>query len=275
MGLSSIWVLDRLLLPSNPRDLYGGRPWPDAYGTTYDPIETLTLAAAKTERIRLGSSIIDALFQSPILLARRLATLDVISGGRLTAGLSQGWSRDEFQASSIPYSRRGNGFEEYIRAVRAVWGPDPVAFSGRFFSIPESKIGPKPIQSKGPPIIAGGQSPVAFERAGRMADGLTFGAVFAPSWEKFNQVVNIFRSSAVASHRDLGELEVIVRINRPISEREVEEPRPPLSGDASQIAEDASILSTLGVNHMFFDMNFAEIPPDQQLRLVGQLRDAI
>ncbi|MDE1852735.1 MAG: TIGR03619 family F420-dependent LLM class oxidoreductase [Thaumarchaeota archaeon] len=279
MGLSSLWVLDRLLLPTNPMDLWpavtSGGAWPDAYGVTFDPIETLTLAAAKTERIRLGTGIVDALYMPPILLGRRLATLDVMSGGRLVAGLSQGWSKDEFKATGASLSRRGRGFEEYLRVLRAIWGPDPVEFSGMFYTIPESRIGPKPTQSGGPPILSGGNSPAAFARAGRIADGLVIGGASIPSWEKFREIIDSFRSSAATNGRDPGALEVVSSVNRAISDRKLPEPRQPLSGDIEQMAEDLSVASSVGVNHVFFNMNFAQVPIETQLAFVEKLLDAV
>ena len=125
---------------------------PESYANVYDPLETLAYVAAKTERIRLGTSIIDVLFHAPVILARRFATLDNLSGGRLIAGLGQGYSPEEFAAANVPMSRRGAGFEEFIEAMRAAWGPDPVRFSGRFYEIPESQINPKPVQEGGPPF---------------------------------------------------------------------------------------------------------------------------
>jgi alkanesulfonate monooxygenase SsuD/methylene tetrahydromethanopterin reductase-like flavin-dependent oxidoreductase (luciferase family) len=117
---------------------------PESYANVYDPLETLAYVAAKTERVKLGTSIIDALFHVPAILARRFATLDRLSGGRVIAGLGQGYSPEEFAAANVPMSRRGAGFEEFIEAMRAAWGPDPVYFSGRFYEIPEPRSTPSP-----------------------------------------------------------------------------------------------------------------------------------
>ena len=125
MGCATVWVLERLLRPT-------GGSMPDHYATVYDPLETLSYVAAKTERVKLGTSIIDALFHVPATLARRFATLDRLSGGRVIAGLGQGYASEEFAAANVPMSRRGAGFEEFIRAMRAAWGADPVSFSRRF-----------------------------------------------------------------------------------------------------------------------------------------------
>src|SRR5919199_6828303 len=173
LGYTTVWVLDRLLRPV-------GGSMPGSYANVYDPLETLAYVAAKTERLRLGTSIIDALFQVPASLARRFATLDQLSGGRVIAGLGQGYASEEFAAANIPLSRRGAGFEEFIRAMQATWGPDPVSFSGRFYNIPESEINPKPVQDGGPSIVIAAMKETTVERAGRLGFGLN---PLAPSWE--------------------------------------------------------------------------------------------
>ena len=110
MGCATVWVLGRLLRPA-------GGSMPDHYATVHDPLETLAYVAAKTERVKLGTSIMDALFHVPATLARRFATLDRLSGGRVIAGLGQGYAPEKFAAANVPMSRRGAGFEEFIRAM--------------------------------------------------------------------------------------------------------------------------------------------------------------
>jgi alkanesulfonate monooxygenase SsuD/methylene tetrahydromethanopterin reductase-like flavin-dependent oxidoreductase (luciferase family) len=124
IGLDSVWSWERLMRPTVPIALGGaGGPVmdaPEAFGIVYDPIETLAYVAARTSRITLGTSVLDALFQSPIILARRLATLDRFSDGRLVVGIGQGWMEQEFEAAGVSMKRRGAGFEELILAMRAV-----------------------------------------------------------------------------------------------------------------------------------------------------------
>ena len=271
LGFDSLWVQDRLLRPTNPKDQYGGGPWPESHATVYDPIDALTYAAAKTKRIKLGTSVIDALFYVPVMLGRRLATLDRLSRGRVLAGLGQGWSKDEFETSNVPIKRRGRGFEEFIAALRAVWGPDPVTFSGEFYRIPESRIGPKPVQTGGPPIILGAYARQAVERAGRIADGIM---PVVGSWTKLEglrETIDTFRDAARATGRDPHKMHVVLRINSAISEKPAKEPRALLSGSVQQVAEDLSEFVEVGANHMFVDMNSFEVPVRTQLRLLTRL----
>ena len=173
-----------------------------------DPIETLAYVAAQTSRITLGTSVLDALFQSPIILARRLATLDRLSDGRLVVGVGQGWMEQEFHAAGVSMKRRGAGFEEHILAMRAVWGPDPVSFEGRFYRIPEADIGPKPVRPGGPRLMAGAGSTAAAERAGRLGVGLTL-VIF--DWETIGETIETFRKAAGAAGHDADTLPIMFR----------------------------------------------------------------
>jgi probable F420-dependent oxidoreductase len=176
-GLASVWTFERLLRPTRPIAMGGpGGPVmdpPEMFGTVYDPVEVLAYVAATTDRITLGTSVLDGLFQPPVVLARRLATLDRLCDGRLLAGVGQGWMAEEFEAAGVPMSRRGAGFEEHLRAMQAIWGPDPVTFDGRYHRVPRSEIGPKPVRPGGPALLVGGGAPAALERAGRLGAGLT------------------------------------------------------------------------------------------------------
>ena len=272
MGLASLWVSDRMLLPTKPRDTWDGESWPDIFATVYDPIEMLTWVAAHTKSVKLGSSVLSGLFQNPVTLARRFATLDRFSGGRAIAGIGQGDFRDEFEAANVPLKRRGRGFEEFVLALRAVWGPDPVSFSGIFYTIPESRIGPKPVQPGGIPLLLGAFEPKALERAARIADGIMPAAGRNTTIEKLGQNLNGFRDMTRRSGRDPERVMAILNVHNALSDEKVSEPRPLLSGTPKQAADDLLQLEKLGIDHIFYDMNHpAAIPIDTQLRLLRKL----
>src|SRR5579884_3446358 len=129
LGYHSLWTFERLLYPIAGVAVSsdGSRqPLPASYISSYEPIETLSYVAGSTKRIKLGTSIVNAPFQSPLLLARRFATLDRLSNGRVIAGIGQGWMEEEFIASNVARKERGKRVDEYIAVLRAVWGPDPV-----------------------------------------------------------------------------------------------------------------------------------------------------
>jgi len=271
LGCEGLWVQERLLRPTQPRQAYAGfmMPWPEAYRIVFDPIETLTYAAAATQRIKLGTSVIDALFHTPVVLGRRLASLDQFSGGRLVIGLGQGWSEDEFEVAGVSPTPKGARFEEFIRALLAVWGSDPVRFDGRFYRIPESEIGPKPVQQPHPPLLLGGFAPAAIARAGRLGTG--FNPVLV-SFDILSQQVQAFRSAAQAAGHAAERLPVIVRGNLFVGPRAPEEGRSPLSGAIEQVQEDVQRLAGMGVDQLFVDFYLGPpVSPDQQLRWIEAL----
>ena len=271
MDLASLWVSDRLLLPTRPKETFDGDPWPEIFATVYDPIEMLTFVAARTKKVKLGTSVMSALFQNPVTLARRFATLDRLSGGRAIAGIGQGDFRDEFETANIPLKRRGRGFEEYVKAMRAVWGPDPVSFTGEFYNIPESRIGPKPVQSGGIPLLLGAFAPAPIERAARIADGIMPAAGRSTTTEKLSRTINDFRDKVRGAGRSPEEITWILRVHNFLEEKPVE-PRPLLGGTPQQVAEDLPRLKRIGIDHVFYDMNHpAQVPIDTQLLLLRRL----
>lgn len=174
MGYESLWVFERALFPEPAAEgLYGieGLPWPDTYRSVAEPLVTLALAAAVTERARLGTSVLVAPLHVPFQLARALATLDAASGGRVLAGFGTGWSRAEYAAASVrPFAERGAALDELIGVCRAVWGPDPVVYDGEVTKIASAVVGPKPARPI-PVLLAAGDSGRARRRLVDHADG--------------------------------------------------------------------------------------------------------
>ncbi len=280
MGYDSVWVFERLLRPTRLFPAGAGGELvrlPELFANVYDPLEILAYVAAKTERIQLGTSVINALFHAPVVLARRFATLDHLSGGRVIAGLGQGGIEDEFETAGVSTKRRGKGFEEFITATHACWGPDPVSFYGSFYEVPESEIGPKPIQEGGVPIIVGGFVPPAIERAARISDGFNYGPPAGQSsWEKLEDTVQKFRDAARAAGRDPEVLQFVVRANVRIGEKALNEDRqPPLGGTPEQVHKDLQRAEELGVNHVFFDMSMVGVPLSDQLHSMELLMERL
>jgi alkanesulfonate monooxygenase SsuD/methylene tetrahydromethanopterin reductase-like flavin-dependent oxidoreductase (luciferase family) len=165
-GLDFLWVFERLLWLVIPQTPYPATPdgsLPIEYQNVFDPLETLTYVAANTNKIALGTSVIYMLFHNPLILARRFATFDVLSEGRAISGLGIGWSKHEYQAANIPFKNKGKRAVEFIQALKKIWTEDVIEFKGAFYSIPASKIGPKPIQKPHIPIYMGGLSPHSAE----------------------------------------------------------------------------------------------------------------
>jgi probable F420-dependent oxidoreductase len=270
LDFASVWVGERLLRPRH-FVAYGGRGGaiPDFQKINYEPLETLTYVAAKTERVKLGTSVINAFFQAPVILARRLATLDQFSAGRLIVGIGQGWMKEEFETANISFQRRGNGLEDYMGALRAIWGPDPVHYEGRFYHIVASDINPKPLQPGGPPVLFGANSQVALERAARVADGLN---PVLQSWEATETLVRDFPEMVRRAGRDPSHTFIVARVNNGVRPQALPDPRPPLIGSLDQIHEDMQRLEQLGINYVFYDLSY--MPLNEQLPLLEKLRRA-
>ena len=268
LDFASLWVGERLLRPRH-FVAYGhpSNPMPDYFKSIYDPLETLSYVAAKTERIKLGTSVINALFHVPVVLARRFATLDQFSQGRVIAGLGQGWLKEEFETANIPFQRRGNGFEDYVGALRATWGPDPVQYEGRYYRIVESDVGPKPFQPQGPPLLFGAATVASLERAARIADGIN---PVARSWSSLEQIAHEFLEMAQHGGRDPHAMQIIARANSIISKHPLPESRSPFSGSLEQIHEDIQRLASMSTWHVFFDL--VAMPVQEQLGVLEKLR---
>jgi probable F420-dependent oxidoreductase len=272
LGYASVWTYERLLRPIGDVEQPGGvvGPVPEIYRLTYEPLETLSYVAALTQRIRLGTSVIDGLFHPPVVLARRYATLDQLSGGRVIAGLGQGWMKEEFEAANVPYRRRGAGLDELIAAMRACWGPDPVEYAGRFYRIVPSEVNPKPAQVH-LPILLGSMTPAGAERAARVADGIN---PIAMSRDLLVGLTAAFRQAAAAAGRDPATLTVVARANVPITGKPLGNDRPFLGGSPAQIAEDIAGLAGTGVDHVLFSDTDAD-DIDELLALLAELRGTV
>jgi probable F420-dependent oxidoreductase len=269
LGYASLWAGERLLRPRHyvPFGSPPG-PMPDYFKSSYDPLETLAYVAAVTQRIKLGSSVIVPAFHTPVILARQFATLDHFSEGRVLAGLGQGWLPDEFAAANVPFTQRGDRLEDFVGALRACWGSDPVRYAGRFYSIIESDIGPKPLQLGGPPLLFGAVTRAALKRAARLVDGLN---PIAHNWRLLEWMLPAYDALVREAGRDPTTMMIVVRSNHPVSlTGPLPEPRPPLSGSLEQIREDVQRLAALGIQHLFFDL--VSLPVDQQLELLPRLR---
>ncbi|WP_068278226.1 TIGR03619 family F420-dependent LLM class oxidoreductase [Aldersonia kunmingensis] len=267
LGYSTLWTYQRILVAEST-------PLGPQYASVLDPVAALSFAAAVTERIRLGTGIVNVPFQAPAILGKQLATLDVLSGGRLDAGLGLGWSEDEFIAADADYSRRGARGAEYISALRAVWGADPVEFAGEFYRVPRSKIQPKPVQQPHPPIILGGSAPVALQRAGRLADGWMSSS--HTDLTAIGEQVEIVKVAAREAGRDESQLRFICRGVLRNAERSK-----PLSGSFDEIRGDLDLLARNGITETFLDLNFdptvgnPDADPIASMRWAHKVLDAL
>jgi probable F420-dependent oxidoreductase len=250
LGYSSLWSFQRVVVPVD--DDYGPQ-----YRSVLDPVVALGFAAAVTSRVRLGTAVVNAPYVAPALLAKQLATIDVLSAGRLDVGLGLGWAPHEFAALGAPWERRGARLAEYVACLRALWADDPVAFSGEFFTVPPSRMQPKPVQRPGPPILLGGAADAALRRAGRIADGWI--SASRHDLTAISAALGTIRGAAEQAGRDPATLRLVVRgvVQLGADVRLDDGARRPLTGTAEQIRDDLGSLHEAGVTEVFLDLNFA------------------
>jgi probable F420-dependent oxidoreductase len=173
----------------------------DASTSLPDPLLWLAFMAAATERLRLATGILILPQRNPVVLAKEVATLDHLSGGRVDLGVGVGWLKEEFAALGVPWERRGARTDEHIAVMRALWDGDHVDFHGDFFDFDDVSSNPKPANGR-VPIHIGGHSRAAAERAGRLGDG------FFPGTGDIGELVDIMRQTAADNGRDPEAIEV-------------------------------------------------------------------
>jgi len=269
-GFDSIWTFERLLWPINPQTPYPATPdgsLPQEYQIMLDPLETLTFLAANTNKISLGTSVLDMLFHNPVILARRLATLDVFSEGRVISGLGIGWSKDEFQASNIPFNNKGKRADEYVKMLKRIWMDEDVEFKGQYYSIPKSKIGPKPVQKPHIPIYLGGFSPNAISRIVENDLNGWLGIIggIAP-FGYVQSVVNNFRNEITKTNKDSSNFKIILLAYPYLKDNNFNPDNnadsPTLTGTIDEIGEDIRKIKDLDVDHLIFAYNFSPMGKD-------------
>ena len=270
-GYASLWTFQRLLIPE-------GSQMEPVYQSVLDPLVALGFLAARTSRIRLGVALINMPFVSPGYLAKQAATVDVLSGGRLDLGLGIGWLPEEFELTGASMARRGARAEEYLAVLRALWRPgtggtdEPAAadgagregegrplsrFDGGFYTVPAGWQDPQPVQRPGPPILLGGMSRAAMERAGRVADGWMTSS--RADLSRISDDIKVVRTAAAGAGRDPEQISIVcrgvVRAGEEVRSHETGE-RLLLSGSYAQIRADASWLGEHGVTELFYDLNW-------------------
>jgi probable F420-dependent oxidoreductase len=268
LGFDSLLITDHIVLPveySSPYPYHpSGRMAAGPDDRFFEPLSLIGYLAGRTRRIRLGTSVLIGPYRNPVVTARYLACLDVLSGGRLVIGLGAGWMAEEFAAvGAPPFEERGAVTDEVIEVYRRIWRDQPASFSGRFFSFPPVGALPKPLQPGGIPILIGGDSRPAIRRAARLGDG----------WQPFKLTpedlagrLAYLREQAKAHARDLDRFIVSLRLGLrltagPTARRAAEEPWKTLVGTPDQVAADLAVYQQLGVSEVVFD--FRTCTPDE------------
>jgi probable F420-dependent oxidoreductase len=256
-GFDSLWVLERLLWPISPQP---GENFPSDWQEVLEPLELLTFVAAITDRIQLGTSVIDIFFHNPVILAKRFATLDLLSGGRAIAGLGIGWSKDEFLASNIPMEKLGKRADEYIRLLKSIWSDEIIEFYGEFYNVPPSKIGPKPIQKPSLPIYFGGSNPNTFSRMAKYANGWI--GVVRNNLDQLKITLSLLNQKVLEAEKNPNDFEIILIIYPNVRQFSQKESRIPFSGSIEQVGNDIEMLKEMNVGHVILNYNRSPIQND-------------
>jgi probable F420-dependent oxidoreductase len=273
LGIDSLWVLDRLLWPVNPRAPYplGDGSLPLQYKKVLDPVETLTFAAAHTSRIALATGVLNLPWYNPVLLARRLTTLDILSRGRLRVGFGIGWSPDEYEAAGATWQDRGKRADESIEILKQIWTTDPVEFQGKHYRIAKSFIGPKPVQKPHPPIYMAAFTPSAMKRVAVQANA------WLPVGIPLNGVGAMFddiKKMAKEAGRDPSAIELIVTAGVEIHKTPIEKERTEFTGTLEQIGEDFAKARKLGAAEVAIYAQF--LPAGETAKdLIARMEDLL
>ena len=172
-GLESVWYPEHTHIPVSHEEIYPdrGEPLAPSYRQFMDPLVSMAAAAVCTTRIRLGTAICLLTQRDPIIAAKELASIDVLSGGRVTFGAAPGWNLQELRDHGVDPDRRFAILREYVLAMKAIWTHEEASFDGRYVSFPPMWQEPKPVQSPHPPILVGGDGPTVEDRVLGCGDG--------------------------------------------------------------------------------------------------------
>jgi probable F420-dependent oxidoreductase len=205
-GFESLWLPEHTHIPTSRRTPppTGDPELPEEYRRCLDPLVALTTAAAATERLRVGTGILLAAQRDPIVTAKAVATLDLISGGRVDLGVGFGWNEDEMEGHGVPYRQRRAVAREHLLAMRALWEDEVAAFDGEHVRLAPSWSWPKPVQSPLPVLVGGAAGPTLFRHIVEYAQGwLPIGGA------GLADAVPRLREAAAEAGRDPDELRIV------------------------------------------------------------------
>ncbi len=270
LSFDHVWVSDHIIIPHEVSSFYpyaadGVAPF-QRDNTYFEPLAALNFLAGCTTRVKLGTHVLILPYRNPVLTAKILATLDVLSGGRLILGAGVGWMEEEFQAMGLDtYAQRGEVTDEYIQIFKELWTSDNPEFHGKHYDISGAGFLPKPVQQPHPPIWIGGHTNPAIRRAARLGDGWMPIGLRPPAGlepeEMAEKVARLRRISARAGRAE--DAVDLVFSTDCVFQDEPGDDRRMVSGRPEQIAADLRQYQDLGVRHFIFSFP-AESAAQQQ-----------
>ncbi len=284
-GYDSIRITDHIVLPKATTSQYpyaaDGRFDVEAAQHYLEPLTVMTYLAGITERPAIGSSVLVLPYRNPLLVAKMIATLDVLSRGRVILGVGVGWMEEEFHALNLTTFRdRGAVTDEYIQILRDLWTKERPRYQGHFYSFEEVRFYPKPVQKPHPPIWIAGHTRAAIRRAARLGDGWHPIGLRPPAGlypEEFAKLAADIRSQAEATGRDPKAITLSFRAPIKFTNGAVSGDRTPFIGSRDQILEDIRTYQRLGVSHLIFDFAGPSVDAilEQLHRFAEEVRPAV
>ena len=261
---SSIFVTDHVVIPATQSAPYPYSPtgkfagdWTNGY---LEPLALMSYLAGETSRVKLGTSVLVIPYRNPVVTAKMLATLDVLSGGRVILGAGVGWFKEEFEAlHAEAFERRGAVTDEYLQLMRACWTQEPVEWKGAYYRMGPVSAMPKPRQKGGIPIWVGGHTDAALRRAGELSDGWHPIGQRPPAMllpEEYRDKVAIVRDWARKAGRDPKAVTLSFRCPLEVLPKRAKQAageRQLFRGTAAQVIADVKTYQALGVTHFVFD----------------------
>ena len=271
LGFDSVWVPDHIVVPrqvasSYPYAASGASPF-DPEQPFYEPLSVLNFLAGCTRRVRLGTHVLIVPYRDPLLTAKILATLDVLSGGRLILGAGVGWMAEEFRALGLStFDERSAVTNEYLRLFKELWTNDKPTFAGRYCQVSEIGFLPKPVQKPHPPLWTGGHTEPALRRAATLADGWMPIGLRPPTLLQPKELGDkITRLRTLIREAGRPEGAVTIAFTAPIAFTTTPgDARPLLAGSPEEIAQDLGQYCRLGVRHFNFNLPGANISQQQE-----------
>ncbi len=265
MGFDIISVSDHIVIPRSIDSVYpyneSGRYAGGDEGECLEQLTTMSYLASATSTIRLMTSVLVLPHRGPVLTAKILATIDVLSGGRLIVGCGVGWMEEEFVAlGAPPYKERGAVGDEYIQAFKELWTSDSPTFDGKYCSFANVAFAPKPVQKPHPPIWIGGESPPALRRAARYGDAwFPIGSnprYAVGSADQLREYISRVLDNALKFVRDPSELDFAYSANwfNDETAQVIDGERRVFTGSPAQISGDIKAFEELGVGHIMLNL---------------------
>lgn len=244
VGFESLWCSDHIVMPTHVDSRYpftadGRVPW-RADSNWFEAIVTMTAMAAVTERCEIGAAVLVGALREPLLLAKQLATVDAISGGRTVLGLGAGWLAEEFSALGVDFASRGTRLDELMAVLSGAWAGKCEPYEGRFYIVPAG-LNCFPVPLRRPPLLVGGMSKAALTRAGRIGDGwFARQPADAIDVDAISDGITVVREAAESAGRDPGQLRFVLSLSGS-------------AGSAGVIAPSVSALARAGVTDLVVD----------------------